>query len=149
MKDPTQSIIDALYTLFNGNITYNSKSVKVFKDQPTNSKAGIVKGKLYHYILLENVDDTELGANADNHVHDATVDIEVVVGFPGIGSKAVVNSITDDAMRLLPAKGAGLSLGADFSNIIFELENTVNLEERGTHKVVRKIITFRLEIDET
>lgn len=151
MKDPTQDIIDAIYTLFNDNITSTTtnKKVKVYKDVPPASKIGIVKSKLYHYIVIENVDDTEVGKSADTHVHDATVDIEFVVGFPGIGSKTVLNDIVDQAFQLLPAKGSGLSLGSDFTNPIFELENTVNQEERGTHKIVRKICTFRLEIDET
>jgi len=149
MKDPTQSIVDAFYTLLNGNVTYNSKTVKVFKRPAKSTEIGIQKGKMYFYIEIGEVTDTETGSNADTFCHDATAEVQVIVGFPGIGDKSVLNNIVNQVLQLIQTtKGGKLSLGDDFTNIIFYLENAFETREDGLHKVIIKTLRYRLEIDE-
>ena len=154
MKDPTQSIQDAIYTLLNGNVTYTNSdgkefTIKVFKDTPQANQIPIVKGKMYHYIEIGNISDTETPNNADTFVHDVTVEVQVIVGFPGMGSQSVVNNIVNQVTQLiLTAKGGALSIGSDFTNIIHYLENAFQTTEQDTHKKIIKTLRYRLEIDE-
>jgi hypothetical protein len=150
MKDPSQAITDAFYSLLNGNITYNGSKVKVFKRPAKNTEVGIQKGKLYFYIEIGEITDTETGQNADVFTHDTTAEIQIIVGFPGVGDKTVLNTIVNSAMQLIQTtKGGKLSLGSDFSNIVFYLENAFETREDGIHKVLIKTLRYRLEIDET
>lgn len=150
MKDPTQNIIDAIYSLINGNVTYSGKSVKVFKRPAKSTEVGIQKGKLYFYIEIGEVTDIETGMNADVFTHDSTVEVQIIVGFPGIGDKSVVNTIVNQVLQLIqPTKGGKLSLGSNFTNIVFYLENAFETREEGLHKVIIKTLRYRLEIDET
>jgi hypothetical protein len=150
MKDPTQNIVDAFYTLLNENVTYGGKTVKVFKRPAKSTEIGIQKGKLYFYIEIGEVTDVETGSNADVFCHDSTAEIQIVVGFPGIGDKSVLNNIVNQAMQLIQTtKGGKLDIGSDFQNIVFYLENAFETREDGLHKVIIKTLRYRLEIDET
>lgn len=150
MKDPSEALRDAIYTLLNGNVTYNSKDVKVFKTYPKDNEIPIVKGQLYHYIEIGDISDTETNMSSDTFTHDTTMDIFVVVGFPGIGSKVVTENIANQVKQLIqPSKGGKLSLGSDFSNIIIRLDISFPTLEEGLHKKDIRTLRYRLEIDET
>ena len=150
MKDVSDTLRDKIYTLLNKNVTYQSKNVKVFKDTPKNTNIPIVKGALYHYIEIGDISDTETPRDSDTFCHDVSMDIQVVVGFPGIGSKTVVNSISNQVQTLIQtSKGSKLSLGADFTNILIYKEIDFETTEQDTHKKIIKTIRYRLEIDET
>ena len=154
MIDPSQAIQDALFTILDGNITYTNssdktKDVKVFKHTPQANEIPIVKGQLYHYIEIGNISDIETPGNADTFVHDTSVEVQVIVGFPGIGSQQVVNNIVNQVTQLVQtAKGGQLSLGSSFSNIIHYLEIAFQTTEQDTHKKIIKTLRYRLESDE-
>jgi len=150
MKDPSQKIVDAYYSLLNGKVTYSGKKVKVFKRPPKDTEIPIIKGAMYHYIEIGDVTDSETGSNADVFSHDATCEIYVVVGFPGIGDKSVMNNIVNQVLnKTLTGKGAKLSLGSDFTNIVHVLETAFDTQEQDMHKKLIKNLRYRLEIDET
>lgn len=149
MKDVTQTLKDTIYTLLNKNVTYNGNNVKVFKHTPKNTEAGIVKGRLYYYIEIGDISDTETPNNADTFCHDVSMDLQVVVGFPGIGSSDVYSTICNQVMQLIqPTKGGRLSLGSDFFNVYIEKEIDFTTEEQDIHKKVIRTIRYRLQIDE-
>lgn len=149
MKDPSQNIEDAIHTLLDGNVTYNGKDVKCFKWTPSLTEAGISKGALYHYIEIGEITDTETELK-ESFTHDCTVEVEIIVGYPGVGSKVVHNNITNQVIQLIaPSKPATLDLGDDFSNHLLILENKFELIEQGTHKIARVVLRYRLEITET
>jgi hypothetical protein len=149
MIDPSTAIENALYSLLNGNVTYNSKKVKVFKRTPKASEVPIVKGALYNWIEIGDISDTETAQDSDTFTHDTTVDLQVVVGFPGIGDKAVMNNISNQVQQLVfVSKGAKLSL-TGFTNVITTLDIAFQTrEDTATHKVIVKTIRIRIESDE-
>lgn len=150
MKDVSTPIINAFYSLLNGNVTYANKTVKVFKRPPKDTEIPIVKGALYHYIEIGDISDTEAPRNADVYVHDCTVDLQVIVGFPGIGDISLMNNIVNQVLQLIQTgKGSKITLAGGFTNIMIEKEIDFQTQEQDIHKKLIKTIRYRLEIDET
>jgi len=149
MKSPATAIYTAIKSALEGNVTYNGNPVKVFDYAPNDNEIPIVKGALHHYIEIGEISDTETAENADTFTHDATVDLYVVVGFPGIGSRMVVDDIVNQVMNLLqPYKGDALNLGTDFKNVVHSLEMGFETEQIGIHKTIIKTLRYRFTLDE-
>lgn|SRR5574343_820356 len=149
MKSPATAIMTAIKTALEGAVKYNGKDVKIFDYPPMDNDIPIIKGALHHYIEIGEISDTETPESADRFTHDATVDLYIVVGFPGMGSRMVVDDITNQVMQALqPFKGGALNLGADFKNVVHVLEMGFETQQQGIHKTIIKTLRYRFTLDE-
>lgn len=150
MKDVASTLRTKIKALLSGNVTYNGKAVRIFDHPPKDSEIPIVKGALYAYVQIGDISDTETPNDSDTFTHDTTMDVFVVVGFPGIGSGEVTNGIVNQVLQLiLPNKGGKIDLGDDFYNVLTYLEIGFETTEQDIHKKHIKTLRYRLEIDET
>lgn len=149
MKSPVTAIANALTTLLS-NITYRGNVVKVFTYPPQDNEIPIVRGALHHYIEIGEMSDVETNENSDTFTHDISVDLQVVVGFPGMGSRMVVDEIVSDVMEAIqPTKGGKLTL-TGFKNVVYALEiGFETQQDGGLHKTIVKTLRYRFTLDET
>ena len=149
MKDPSEKIREAIYTALNGNLSYNAQNVDVFSDPADDDLSAKRTNDFYVYVLIGDQTMEDVSSKDKFHT-DNTFIIDIVTGFKGYGSKAVVNDISSQVLQILtPSRASVLDLGVDFVNTFLYMEWSGPLqEETGTHRVLRKLIRFRLEVEE-
>lgn len=154
MKSPVKTLKNAFYTLLNGNVTYtnskgNTSNVPIFKHTPKNTESGAAAGKLFYYVEIAEITDIETANSSDTYTHDCSVNLDVVVGFPGFGSSDIYHDIVDQVTQAInTTKGDTLNLGANFKCLYLYLENTIHNEAEGTHKIITEQLRYRMEVDE-
>jgi hypothetical protein len=136
MTDPTQDIMSALYTVLNGNLSYNSVDYPVYTVPP---KSG------FNYVLIEDIaiqDDS----TKDYYDFNILVTFEVVTSDAhDAGSFVAANNISTDLTTLL----VGQAFSID--NHTVEVEPFVDviqpqLEMVDTALIVKKYIRLRFWI---
>jgi hypothetical protein len=142
MKDPSDELLDALYTALNTNVSYGGVDVPVYtrviswEDRPSDQ-----------YIQISEVRMIENGPK-DAKITEGTVDIFVDTFFTGKdeGSKVPMNSISNSSTLLIDTT---FSLSS-FTQVLGRVESLEDfdyeLDPQGA--VFRKLITYSFIIEE-
>lgn len=142
MKDPSDEILDALYTALNTNVSYGGVDVPVYtrviswEDRPSDQ-----------YIQISEVRMIENGPK-DAKITEGTVDIFVDTFFTGknAGTKDAMNSISNASTQLIDST---FSLSS-FTQVLGRVESLEDfdyeLDPQGA--VFRKLITYSFIIEE-
>jgi hypothetical protein len=142
MKDPSDEILDALYTALNGNVSYSGTTVPVYtrviswEDRPSDQ-----------YIRIGEVRMDEDGPK-DAFISVGTIDIFIDTFFTGKdeGSKVPMNAISNSSTQLIDQTFTLVS----FTQVIGRVESIEDfdyeLDPQGA--VFRKLITYSFTIEE-
>jgi hypothetical protein len=132
MKDIGASVRAAYATLLSG-ITYNSKSVVFYDDEPFETVSD------YH-IVLTSIDQTNAGT-LTSWAHDVVVTLDVVTKENMRNSRAAVDAISQLVTQALIGNYHKLVENADFQVHIFGASSPGYLHEQdGTVHINRKIL---------
>ena len=143
MKDPSQELLDALYTALNGNVSHASIAtpvytrVKEWEDRTCDQ-----------YIHMAEVRYTMDGSPKDGDLSEGTVDIFVDTFYTGKneGSKEPMNSIANQIGQLID-QGFSLTSFTQVLGRISEMEDfDYELDPQGV--VFRKLITYSFIIEQ-
>jgi hypothetical protein len=140
MKDPTSQIEAGLITLLNGSLTISDVNYPVSTNIPKNKK--------YRYVLIDNVELVD-DSNASYAHSIAEVTIEIVSGgYVNLSANTAVNSIASSLMQLLAYKTISMT-GFTVSIRPYLINSTMLTEETENDIIKRKILTFKIGVNET
>lgn len=140
MKNPAPYLRRTLFTLLNGNVSYNAANVPVYEnDEDHDDALQIVIGE---YADADN-------SNKENFQARGSQVIEIV-SFQSTGAKKTVDAVGELVMDLiLPTTRAKNLDGDDFSVIVNRPSLNHLTEDAGNGlKIVRLILRFNLLINE-
>ena len=139
MKDPSEEIVDAIVTLLDGNLTYNSVNYPVLTDPPDN--------RVPRYVGIENL-ILRNSVTKDKSITDANLELQVVTlgqsRKTGWGSAA---GISDSIFRLLV--GVAFTMTNFTISVKPYLDATYKFREKvsaGTRHI--KVLRFSFTVQE-
>lgn len=142
MKDPSDELLDALYTALNGNVTYSGSAVPVYTRVVSWEDLTVER-----YIRVGEVRMDEDGPK-DANITKGTVDIFVDTFFTGKdeGSKVPMNAISNSSTQLIDQ----IFTLVNFTQVLGRVESLEDfdykLDPQGA--VFRKLITYSFIIEE-
>lgn len=138
MGDPTAEILKGVYTLLNGNITYNNKEYKYYPIVKPDEKGD--------YVHLESIELDQAEAK-DFPIWNGSFGIEVVTKAYNNHSYELVNALSDKVANLLTHQKLTMT---GYTNFIppFQVGFNTFLEETETNIIIRKLLLFNLSVQE-
>lgn len=142
MKDASDKLYSAIYSLLAGNVTYGGEQINVYSVVPQSVQND--------YIYLANTNFNEANAK-DRFTSNGTIQIQIVTRFDHDGfTNKKLNSIVNQVKNLLkPTVTSAPSLSPTFNATFFYLESELkdySLEQ--VENASRTILIFRIEIEE-
>lgn len=141
MKNVMKPVIDAWFNLLDGNLSYESSQVPVFKEDPANYTAG-------HYVLLQAESETD-DSNKTSFVTNPVVVVDIVT-VHSIGVKRSVADAIDDQIREIvwpTRKCALVTTGFQISNVTPSSANYLE-EDDGSKRYYRKVTRFTHRVNQ-
>jgi hypothetical protein len=142
MKDPTNEVYEAIFSLLDGNVTISGTTIPVYSVMPDSVATG------YVYI------GTFTGNNADikdRFMTDGNVTIQVVIPVGGAsGSNKLINQYNSKVLELLkPTVTSTLDLSPLFNNVYFYSQNITDFTTLfDNDREMRKVTQLSLQIEE-
>ena len=94
MKEPIRSIRQKIFTLLNGNVSYDGSNVPVFNRVPSTQNEP--------YIIIYSVDTAQTNQNQTDFIVECITRIEVVTAFfSDDGGELQVNDIVESILELI------------------------------------------------
>lgn len=138
MKLTTLPFRQALIAELDGNVIYNTNSIRVFEEyyMPTATKTKVIlTGGVEAYIVIKNQTSNEARSNKCNRNNNDSIQIQVVTVWPANkgGSKVAEEIANVILSRLFPTsiKNTDLSLSGGLSMWKSELLGSVNINLDG------------------
>ena len=140
MKDSTTELYEAVYTMLNGNLIYNTVNYPVYTSVP--------KSADYNYVVLKDVTFLDDGTQ-DTYISDCTMLIDIVTGgFKNRGTKVPMNSISSQILQLLA--GQDISMSNFTISVHPHLANANEIEEMTEVSIIyRKLLRLRFTVQQT
>ena len=134
MKDPSGEVISAFYTALNGKCTLPVYSM--------------VPRDVDDFIFIGDI--TCVGDVAkDRYITNNTIQIEIIKTYRDQGSKVAVNAISNTILGIIRNAFASTVTLTSFTVPLVVLDSMTDfVEETDEYKVFRKLIRFRLIIEE-
>ena len=105
MKNTTLALRTSLVTALDGNIIYQTKSIRVWEEylmETTTKKKAILDGGVEAYIIILNQTSQEARSNKCNRNNDDSIQIQVNTVYPaGKGGSKVAEEISQVILDLL------------------------------------------------
>lgn len=142
MKNVMQQLVDSWFALLDGNLTYDSTPVKVYKEDAANSDT-------FHFVEIMAEGETD-ASNKSSFVTNAVVVIDIITVHPVSVKRSVADNIDDQIRQLLfPTRQCALPAltGLQISNVVPRNSTYLNQDD-GTKKYYRKIIRFSHRINQ-
>ena len=135
MNDPSNKVVSALYTALNTKVS----GFTVYSMPPSG---------VDDYILIGDYIGVEDSAK-DNYIFDSSIEIELFKSYRGQGSKKALNVAVDTILGLIRTDFASALTMTGFTNVVCTVANIQDfIEESDEYHIFRKIIRFRLIIEE-
>lgn len=135
MKDGMNLLLDGWFDLLNGQLSYDSKEVKVYPGDPSNADYD-------HHVILKGDNESD-ASNGNLFMTNSPVIVEIVTIHTLSIKKEIAYNIKNQITQLLfPTRQCGLVLtGMQVLNV--RLESSIPLEDYdGTYKYHRLINKF-------
>jgi len=142
MKDPTNKVYEAIFSLLDGNVTVSGTTIPVYSVMPDSVAAG--------YVHIS----TFSGNNADikdRFITDGNITIQVVIPVNGpAGSNKLINEYNSKVLELLkPTVTSSLDLSPLFNNVYFYTQNITDFTTMfDNDRELRKVTQLSLQIEE-
>lgn len=135
MKNASKAIRDAYYNALNGNITYNSNNVPVYKNVPIQTLPD-------HFIEITTIDEVN-DPNDHKWVRECILTLEVVSTQYQYRTYDVVDEISEDVQQIILSTIGGSLTDTNFQIGHIQVESTRYLNESdGDRYITRKILQF-------
>lgn len=143
MKNVTKQLVDAWFDLLDGNLTYNSTAVNVYKEDPANDED-------YHHVLIRAESETD-DSNKQLFVTVPVVIIDIITLHSVSIKRSIVDDIDDQIRELIfPSRRHGLTNPAGLQIVSVKPANSLYLpDDDGTKRIYRKITRYSHSILET
>lgn len=137
MKNVMDQLADSWYTLLNGNLSYDSREVKVYSEDADSADK-------FHYVVIKAESETD-DSNKTSFVKNPVIIIDIITVHSITGvRKSIVNDIDDQIGELLfPTRKCALPAldGLQITNVRPEGSTYLN-EDDGTKKYYRKVTRY-------
>ena len=145
MEDIMDQLVNSWYDLLNGNLTYDSRQVKVSGVDAANDNS-------FHHVEIRPESEA-FDFNKRSFVTNAVIVLDIVTVHSVAVNKSIVNNIYNQVMQLVfPARPGGHALpaltGLQISTITPQGGSYLE-EDDGTKKYYRKVIRFIHRINQT
>ncbi len=135
MKNGMDPLLDSWFNLLNGQLSFDSKEVKVYPGDPANEDYA-------HHVILRGESETDQ-SNGSSFMTNTIVTVDIISVHPVSINKRVANNIDDQIRELLfPTRQCALvTTGFQILNVRPESANYLE-DDDGTRKYHRKITRF-------
>lgn len=143
MLDCSNYVRSALYTALNGNVSYESKSVYVYKDAHFDTPP-------QKYIVIGDINETGRTLNNNTFINDVEVNIEIFVEQYRYQAQNVVDAISSSVLAILFPTPLHHNIG-DNDVAIYAIDRVSSRYlplQDGDNFVSRKILTIKFLVNQ-
>ena len=143
MKNVTKQLVNAWFDLLDGNLTYNSRTVKVYKEDSPNTED-------YHHVLIRAESETD-DSNKQLFVTVPVIIIDIITLHDVSVKRSIVDDIDNQIRELIfPTRRHGLTDPTDLQIVKVIPSSSMYLpDDDGVKRIYRKITRYSHSILET
>ena len=143
MKEVMDPLCNSWYALLNGNLSYDTREVKVYPEDADNDDS-------FHHVLIRAESETD-NSNKSVFVRRPVIIIEIVTKFDGLINTSVARNIGDQIRGLVfPTRKCALPplTGLQITNVELQSSNPLK-DDDGVKRIYRIVNRFIHRITQT
>lgn len=141
MKNVMKALVNEWFDLLDGNLSYNSRTVKVYKEDASNDED-------YHHVEIRAESESD-DSNKQSFVTRPVVVIDIITLHDVSVKRSIADDIDDQIRELLfPTRNCALSLSDVQLTTVTAQSSTYLNDDDGTKKIYRKLTRFIHRINE-